>query len=227
MKGISKVLSTLSFICLILCMLLSSVQYWCFNRSFYQKEYAKANTSSAMKMSMKDLMASTDILLDYLEDRTDSMEIYATVDGDEREVFNDREKEHMVDVRNLYHHAMMARDMFGIAGIFLLILLFFKNSRSCVRNLKFGLKYGTQLIAVFLMLTGIWVVADFEGFWYTFHEILFTNDLWLLDPNTSLMINMFPGDFFFHLVLRIMLTTLSGIVIIRIVLEMLERRKRV
>lgn len=48
-------------------------------------------------------------------------------------------------------------------------------------------------------------MADFNGFWTTFHQLFFTNDLWLLNPATDLMINLFPEAFFSHLVIRILL----------------------
>ena len=61
----------------------------------------------------------------------------------------------------------------------------------------------------FLILLGIWILADFTGFWTTFHQLFFTNDLWLLNPATDLMINLFPEAFFSHLVIRILLWFLA------------------
>jgi integral membrane protein (TIGR01906 family) len=37
---------------------------------------------------------------------------------------------------------------------------------------------------------------DFYKYFTIFHEIFFTNDLWLLDPATDRLINIFPQDFF-------------------------------
>ena len=58
-------------------------------------------------------------------------------------------------------------------------------------------------------LLGIWILADFNGFWTTFHQVFFSNDLWLLNPYTDLMINLFPEAFFNHLVVRIILWFLA------------------
>ncbi len=49
----------------------------------------------------------------------------------------------------------------------------------------------------------IWAAADFSTFWVSFHELFFTNDLWLLDPAKSVLINMVPAQFFYDLVMRI------------------------
>ena len=59
---------------------------------------------------------------------------------------------------------------------------------------------------MFFAFLGIWAYVDFNAFWTMFHEILFTNDLWLLDPRVSIMINMFPEEFWFGMVIRIALT---------------------
>ena len=59
---------------------------------------------------------------------------------------------------------------------------------------------------VFLLLFGLlalFAALDFNTFWTNFHRVFFTNDLWLLDPRTDILIQMVPGQFFFDLVMRI------------------------
>ena len=62
----------------------------------------------------------------------------------------------------------------------------------------------------FVAMMGIWAFCDFTGLWESFHRLFFRNDLWLLNPRTDLMINMFPEDFFFHMVIRIAVMFLIG-----------------
>ena len=47
-----------------------------------------------------------------------------------------------------------------------------------------------------LLGVGAWAVSDFTRAFLWFHEMLFTNDLWLLNPATDLMIRMLPEAFF-------------------------------
>ena len=42
---------------------------------------------------------------------------------------------------------------------------------------------------------GIVALVGFDGAWNQLHEVLFTNDLWLLDPRTDRLIQMFPETF--------------------------------
>lgn len=49
----------------------------------------------------------------------------------------------------------------------------------------------------------IGAAVDFDAMWRFFHTIFFSNDLWLLDPNVSVLINMVPLQFFFDLVTKV------------------------
>jgi len=49
-----------------------------------------------------------------------------------------------------------------------------------------------SLLAILLLLMAI----DFYKYFTYFHEIFFTNDLWLLNPKTDILIQMLPLEFF-------------------------------
>ena len=42
-------------------------------------------------------------------------------------------------------------------------------------------------------------LIDFDGLFVTFHRIAFTNDGWLLNPRTDLLIRLMPESFFIRL----------------------------
>ena len=70
-----------------------------------------------------------------------------------------------------------------------------------------------KFFTLFFGLIGIlfyivaWVsVLNFNREFVIFHEVLFNNDLWLLDPRDSLMINMLPESFFVDTFVRVCLT---------------------
>ena len=41
-----------------------------------------------------------------------------------------------------------------------------------------------------------WGIADFDSLFTAFHRLLFSNDLWLLDPKTDLLIRICPESMF-------------------------------
>ena len=54
------------------------------------------------------------------------------------------------------------------------------------------------LIAILAVVTVVIVLAgiDFDSLFVQFHKAAFTNDLWLLDPQTDLLIRLMPIEFF-------------------------------
>ena len=164
--------------------------------SFYTEQYAKVNAEKNTGMSMEDLDKTTTMLLDYLNDRRDDLSLEVTKYGIEEQVFDEREISHMVDVKNLY--ATAAKVMYISIALALIILayLFIKDGKarffiSAVKGYKTSLAVAVILCVIF----GLAFTMGFNSFWTLFHETVFTNDLWLLDPRTSTMINMYPLPF--------------------------------
>ena len=60
------------------------------------------------------------------------------------------------------------------------------------------LTFRRTLIAILAAVTLIIIAAciDFNSLFILFHQIAFTNDLWLLDPRTDLLIRLMPIEFF-------------------------------
>ena len=130
-----------------------------------------------------------------------------------RRFSGEREKAHMVDVQALYIGARNVRTICLIAAP-IFILLAFLISRT--NALKVLCKSFLITSGVFLGITAaltIFAVMDFNSFWTSFHHVFFTNDLWLLDPNTDVLIMMVPEQFFFDLVTRIIIRFVSIFVI--------------
>lgn len=123
--------------------------------------------------------------------------------------FSVSEIDHMVDVYALFK-LMRTLTVFilGLAALCLYILSLRTGWR---RALKMT---GESAIGVLvtLLLFSIIVALNFHAAWFKFHQIFFSNDLWLMDPEKDLMIQMLPEPFFFGMVKRIGLTVLAGMI---------------
>lgn len=123
--------------------------------------------------------------------------------------FSASEIDHMVDVYALFK-LMRTLTVFilGLAALCLYILSLRTGWR---RALKMT---GESAIGVLvaLLLFSIIVALNFHAAWFKFHEIFFSNDLWLMDPEKDLMIQMLPEPFFFGMVKRIGLAVLAGMI---------------
>lgn len=200
---IADILSAIAGFLLSAAIIATVIDVVSFDRSFYEAEYRKNDTVSYTGMSAEDNLRATDTLLDYLQDKRQDIVCTAEVSGTEREVFNERETLHMVDVKALYQNAIRVRNGCVITAVILLVLSVLNGKKSFFSVLRSGWKNGILLTGAVILFIAIWALADFNQFWTNFHLLFFDNDLWLLDPNTSIMINLFPGSFFFDLVTRI------------------------
>ena len=200
---IADILSAIAGFLLSAAIIATVIDVVSFDRSFYEAEYRKNDTVSYTGMSAEDNLRATDTLLDYLQDKRQDIVCTAVVSGTEREVFNERETLHMVDVKALYQNAIRVRNGCVITAVILLVLSVLNGKKSFFSVLRSGWKNGILLTGAVILFIAIWALADFNQFWTNFHLLFFDNDLWLLDPNTSIMINLFPGSCFFDLVTRI------------------------
>ena len=180
---------------------LFTVDGCCFRRSFYESEYAKLDTAREMGMAHGDLMEATDTLLDYLKDRRDDLDLQTTVNGQTVEMFDGREKAHMVDVKALYRNAMRVAWIAAGLSVLLILILGFGAKKHRRTALKWVLA-GFGVFGIVLGAAAIYAAVDFNSFWTNFHRVFFDNDLWLLYEDERL-IQMVPEQFFSDLVARI------------------------
>ena len=205
------IMSAIAGILIIISVILGAVNLMCFDRSFYKAEYEKLGTAASIGMSQEDLDKTTEVLLDYIQDRRSNLDVTAEINGETRQVFNQREIEHMVDVKNLYLGAMNAGMVCGGVGLLVLVVSFvLKKKQQALKGYLWG---NAAFVAIFAILA-IYAAVDFNSFWNGFHHIFFTNDLWILNPATDILIMMVPQQFFFDLVMRIVIASVVAIAVL-------------
>lgn len=230
MKQSYKIAAGILSLALIFFLLVTSIDFHAFNKSYYREQYTNLNTAENLGMSDTDLFAATDALLDYLHDEREDILVEGEVFGFKREIFTERETLHMVDVKNLYQNVLTARNVATIIGVLALIFLIVSSRKdeNGMNMLKKQLASSFIQISICLliavgMLAG-YALMDFTSFWIGFHELFFTNDLWQLNPANSIMINMFPETFFAGMVFRI--TATFVVVYILLLLGFIYLRKK-
>ena len=108
---------------------------------------------------------------------------------------------------------MTVRNIAAAASAALLVFGLLKNRSSVWKTSYQGLKIGACSGLAFVGAIIVWALLDFDQFWLNFHYLFFDNDLFLLDPNTEILINMVPSTFFQDLVIRIILL-FSGLILV-------------
>ena len=113
--------------------------------------------------------------------------------------FSDKENAHMADVRGIVNGLKIIRWTGGGLVIGLLALLYFKHKAQPAQFLQSAVR-GFAVSALFLLAIAtalaIWGAVNFDGLFVTLHKISFTNDLWILNLNTDLLMALMPLSFF-------------------------------
>ncbi len=153
--------------------------------------------ASATGLAEEDYPKAAAMIADYLAGRTDTFQLAATVDGTYTETaFSGKEQQHMADVRELF---VLAR---GIAlggalvcAVLLLVCWLLRRSDGAAMA---GFRWGIGALLLVLAALLAWGMVDFDSLFILFHHLAFTNDLWLLNPATDLLIRLMPVSFFVH-----------------------------
>lgn len=191
-----KVIYSLSMVLVMVFIILFSVFTVVNTDSFYSEQYVKNGADRDTGVSFEDLDKITAMLLDYLNDKRDDLDMQVEKYGEMKQVFDQRETTHMVDVKNLYSFFAKVMYISIAAAVIMLGFMYKKEGRQgfftgILGGYKVSLLIGAILIVIFAYI----FTVGFNDFWTLFHEVMFTNDLWLLDPRISTMINMFPLPF--------------------------------
>ena len=183
--------------------------------SVYEKEYEKYDVLSDLDMTMEDVMHVTREMMAYLRGDRDTLSVVTTVEGTEQDFFNEQDRFHMGEVRDLFIGGLNIRT--GAAAAALICLVFLVVSKARLRKIlarSYQIALGiTGAAALFI---GIAAVVDFNAVFVQFHHIFFDNDLWLFDPAEDYMIRMLPEGLFADMVLRIGILFVAGLVVLLI-----------
>lgn len=172
----------------------------------YRQHFAASGAVGRTGLEVDDLVRVITRVLDYSMGRRADLQFdRAELDGGPagRPAFTQREVQHMVDVRALFARAEAWRwtglvvGLLGVATAFVLL-----SRRGAVLSLAVAISAVSGLALAALGLVGVLALTAFDPLWDLFHEVVFTNDLWLL-PRGSLLIEMLPLSLFQGLVLRV------------------------
>lgn len=138
-------------------------------------------------------------LCQYLEGKTDVVQVKDPDTGTMVNAFSDKENAHLRDVRVIVSFLIIARYAGGGLVIGILGYLYFFGSKDKKALLSDAAR-GFALSALFLLAAAtalaVWGIVNFNGLFWTFHKVVFSNELWLLNPNTDLLMALMPLPFF-------------------------------
>ncbi len=163
---------------------------------------------SAPRFSVSEAARRTGTLLRYLAFRVPLPD-----DG----FYSALERSHMNDVQSIFQSVYLAAlAACLLAGILLLLLR--RNEAHARRAVRIG---AVAVLIVIPVLGILSLAGGFDRLFVAFHELVFSNDFWLLPADSSL-IRLFPETYF----MGYFLVTLSASAVIAGLLAVLTRGRR-
>jgi integral membrane protein (TIGR01906 family) len=188
---------------------LSNAKAIALDQDIYEKEFDKYNIHQRFNTTT-NLTKETTTLITYLESGD------GTIQSD---FFNQKEKTHLVEVRDLFKLLTLVLNIIVIiSAVSLFLLLISLRHFSALLTHAQGTEYVKRLISNLLIGIGAAVDAiavlfavmafTFTSSFILFHKLFFRTDTWILNPATDNLIRMFPEPFFFDLFTRIILMSI-------------------
>lgn len=205
MKQTQKISAVIMMFLLIGVLLLTSFQVAIYGDSqyrFYEREYKKYQVADSLNMTMDNIMDVTDQMMAYLIGNKTELSVITDVDGETQDFFNEQDRFHMGEVKELFLGGLKIRNIMLVAVLLILILLAAQKAE-LIKLLPRAYFVTLGITGVITVVLGGLFASDFDKYFRIFHEIFFDNDQWMFDPATDYMIRMLPEGFFYDFVFRI------------------------
>lgn len=194
-------------ICFSLVYLSSAIQFGSTDEAFFDRTFTKLDSRAKIGLNEGDFEAVKQKLIDYVGLRTKTFSVPVTLNGERVDFFDARERAHMVDVQNLF--VLNDHILKGAIGLIILLYCVGKYGLKHRRLMAHSLALSGPLMLIVMGILGGLIARDFEGTFIRFHQLFFTNDLWLLDPAKDRMIVLLEEQFFNDMAIHIMTLTIT------------------
>lgn len=231
MKQTQKISAVIMMFLLIGVLLLTSFQVAIYGNSqyrFYEREYKKYQVADSLNMTMDNIMDVTDQMMAYLIGNKAELSVITDVDGETQDFFNEQDRFHMGEVKDLFLGGLKIRNIMLVAVLLILILLAARKA-DLIKLLPRAYFVTLGITGVITVVLGGLFASDFDKYFRIFHEIFFDNDQWMFDPATDYMIRMLPEGFFYDFVFRIggfFVGSLAVLGVVSAVCIFMEKRKK-
>ncbi len=182
MKPLSLILIVLTPIVIFL----SVLQFVALNQSWYERQFVIHNTYEELGQTrVKQQTVNLFAFLKNTEPLTTSF-------------YTERERVHLADVKKLYQLSLgVIALLFGVWVVCLALLI--RNNREALASVL--IRGGGAALLTYSIAGAIAYLA-FDQIFLLFHQMIFSNDFWQLNPATEKLIVLFPPELFAVLLIR-------------------------
>lgn len=179
-----------------------------FDRDFYNKEFSKYNVYG--NLGEYNVESINGDVLAYLKNGKNN-------ELTENNFFSEREKAHLLDVRNLFQLVLGAFNISIILFLslsILLIALMGRNFKKIMKRLLIILMFGGFLTLSTGVLLFVLSRFNFDFAFGAFHKIFFIAGTYTFDPGYENIVVLYPQNLFFDILARIISSAILSSAII-------------
>ena len=187
----------------------SSLRFTINQPHLYEYGFDKYSISDRVGIEGEELTRIAGEIRDYFNSDEGFIDPRAIIYGEERQLFTQREIIHMKDVKGLVQGVYLWQ---WITLGYVLGYIIFNGvwlRRVALPLLAKKLLWGGILTLSLLAVLGLALLVGFDALFLEFHELVFSNDLWQLDPRIHNLIAMFPQGFFLDATILAVLLTIG------------------
>ena len=204
-KKIFPFLKYISYFLWVPLILTISFEIITFSDWIYEFNWDRNNISYRSNLTNNELGQVSDQIKDYF--KNDDEKISINIERNKSiDLFNQREIDHMVDVKNLIKFTLLFERISLVIIFFTLIISSYINGLKEIQRVLIQIIYKSFIFwSGIILLIILGMVINFNYTFTLFHKIFFRNDLWILDPRNDYLLIMFPERFFLEICIIILL----------------------
>jgi integral membrane protein (TIGR01906 family) len=185
------------------------------DNGFYKSEFNKYNVYGNFNQDKEKIDAEFSDVLDYVKGHDTKLDM---------SFFNEKEKQHLNDVRDLFSFARYVLIFSLILVLVSSVALYRMDGKAEIMR---SALFGASFCIILTIIAAVSSLFDFNSVFIAFHKILFTNDLWLLDFYKDNLIRMLPQQIFADIALRwAVLVSVASSAMVALSIYFIKRKTR-
>ena len=203
------VLATTFAFALLVFLVTSNVRIAFNSLALMELQFERHGVSQTTGLTEAQLSETALQIRDYFNSKEELLSVILNSSGTASSMFNVREVEHMRDVKQLLYVTYRVQEgMFlYLFAVSLLGFLIVGNDFAGIIR-RFFILGGLFIFGV-IVVFGMVSLIEFDPLFRLFHEISFSNDLWILDERTSFLVRIFPQGFWLESTLMVAVATVA------------------
>ena len=196
MKYLKHIITTLLIIIIPIIIILTNFSLLLYNQDFYEQQFEENGVYNNFQKDK--VLNATQELWGYMQDKNNLTTSF----------FSEQDKAHMIDVKVLINKTLIFNTALYFLLISLLGLLILTKKTFPSKELCITLITSSILLILIISTLTILLKYNFLNTFNQFHELTFSNDLWLMDERVDNLVNIFPISFFQNITGKIILNSL-------------------